>query len=100
VGRANHRLDEPSRALLVPGNRFEFLEAMAARDAVAAGERDGEPFRAGALDVLAQHVMNVACAGLEASALHAEIVRPSPMAGWARLNGTACCISSAMAAMR
>uniref|UniRef100_UPI000A4CC133 DEAD/DEAH box helicase n=1 Tax=Novosphingobium rosa TaxID=76978 RepID=UPI000A4CC133 len=41
VGRANHRLDEPSRALLVPGNRFEFLEAMAARDAVAAGERDG-----------------------------------------------------------
>jgi ATP-dependent Lhr-like helicase len=82
VGRANHRLDEPSRALLVPGNRFEFLEAMAARDAVAAGERDGEPFRAGALDVLAQHVMNIACAGpFEASALLAEVRQAEPY-GW------------------
>src|SRR5690606_27535678 len=25
IGRANHRLDEPSRALLVPANRFEVL---------------------------------------------------------------------------
>lgn len=63
IGRANHRLDEPSRAILVPGNRFEFLEAAAARDAVEAGERDGEDFRPGGLDVLAQHVMACACAG-------------------------------------
>lgn len=63
IGRANHRLDQPSRALLVPGNRFEFLEAMAARDAVNDGQRDGEDFRPGGLDVLAQHVMAMACAG-------------------------------------
>lgn len=63
IGRANHRLDCPSRAVLVPGNRFEFLEAVAAREAVAAGQRDGEPFRPGGLDVLAQHVMVRACAG-------------------------------------
>ena len=63
IGRANHRLDQPSRAMLVPGNRFEFLEAMAARDAVNEGQRDGEDFRPGALDVLAQHVMAAACAG-------------------------------------
>jgi ATP-dependent Lhr-like helicase len=63
IGRANHRLDCPSRAVLVPGNRFEFLEAMAARDAVDAGQRDGEEFRPGGLDVLAQHVMTCACAG-------------------------------------
>jgi ATP-dependent helicase Lhr and Lhr-like helicase len=63
IGRANHRLDQPSRALLVPGNRFEFLEAMAARDAVNEGQRDGEDFRPGGLDVLAQHVMAIACAG-------------------------------------
>ena len=62
IGRANHRLDQPSRALLVPGNRFEFLEAIAAKDAVDAGKRDGEDFRPGALDVLAQHVMACACA--------------------------------------
>ena len=62
IGRANHRLDQPSTALLVPGNRFEFLEATAARDAVNEGKRDGEDFRPGGLDVLAQHVMGCACA--------------------------------------
>lgn len=63
IGRANHRLDEPSRAILIPGNRFEFLEARAAFDAVGEGERDGEIFRPGALDVLAQYIMGRACAG-------------------------------------
>ncbi len=62
IGRAGHRLDTPSRAILVPGNRFEFLEAMAAKDAVDEGQRDGESFREGGLDVLAQHVMACACA--------------------------------------
>ena len=62
IGRANHRLDQPSRALLVPGNRFEFLEATAAKEAVDEGKRDGEEFRPGGLDVLAQHVMACACA--------------------------------------
>ncbi len=62
IGRANHRLDRPSRAILVPGNRFEFLEATAAKDAVDEGRRDGEGFRPGGLDVLAQHVMACACA--------------------------------------
>jgi ATP-dependent Lhr-like helicase len=74
IGRANHRLDQPSRAMLVPGNRFEFLEAMAARDAVNEGQRDGEDFRPGGLDVLAQHVMAIACAGpFHEAALLAEI---------------------------
>jgi len=62
IGRANHRLDEASEAILVPGNRFEYLESRAALDAVEAGELDNEPFRVGALDVLAQHVMACACA--------------------------------------
>ena len=74
IGRANHRLDCSSRALLAPGNRFEFLEAMAALDAVEAGQRDGEGFRPGTLDVLAQHVMATACAGpFDGSALLQEI---------------------------
>ena len=62
IGRANHRLDESSEAILVPGNRFEYLEARAALDAVEAGELDPDIFRPGALDVLAQHVMACACA--------------------------------------
>ncbi|WP_225207452.1 ligase-associated DNA damage response DEXH box helicase [Novosphingobium huizhouense] len=82
IGRANHRLDAPSRALLVPGNRFEFLEALAAKDAVDQGRRDGEDFRPGALDVLAQHVMACACAGpFEEAALLAE-VRSSHAYAW------------------
>ncbi len=63
IGRANHRLDMASQAILIPGNRFEYLEARAALDAVEAGERDADDFRPGSLDVLAQHVMGLACAG-------------------------------------
>lgn len=82
IGRANHRLDQPSRALLVPGNRFEFLEATAAQDAVREGQRDGEEFRAGGLDVLAQHVMACACAGPFGEAALLAEVRSSSAYAW------------------
>jgi ATP-dependent Lhr-like helicase len=62
IGRANHRLEEPSEAVIVPGNRFEYLEARAAVDAIEEGELDRDIFRSGALDVLAQHIMACACA--------------------------------------
>jgi ATP-dependent Lhr-like helicase len=74
IGRSNHRLDEPSEAIVVPGNRFEYLEARAALDAVEAGELDTDIFRMGALDVLAQHVMACACAApFEQAALLDEV---------------------------
>src|SRR5690606_37555269 len=57
IGRANHRLDEPSRALMVPASRFEMLECQAAREAVAENAFDWEPIHTGTLDTLAQHVM-------------------------------------------
>ena len=82
IGRANHRLDEPSEAILVPGNRFEYLEARAALDAVEEGALDPDSFRTGALDVLAQHVMAVACAGpFDEAELLAEIAAAAPYAG-------------------
>jgi ATP-dependent helicase Lhr and Lhr-like helicase len=85
IGRANHRLDEPSRALLVPANRFEVLECEAARDAVMAGELDGERPRIGGLDVLTQHILCMACsAPFDADALYAEICTASPYAHLAR----------------
>ena len=81
IGRANHRLDEPSAALLVPANRFEVLECNAARDAVLAGELDGERLKAGGLDVLAQHILGTACAApFDAPALFAEVRAASPYA--------------------
>ncbi|MCY1648010.1 ligase-associated DNA damage response DEXH box helicase [Caulobacter sp. SL161] len=61
IGRANHRLDEPSRALFVPASRFEMLECRAAADAILENHLDGEPPRIGGLDVLAQHIMGCAC---------------------------------------
>jgi ATP-dependent Lhr-like helicase len=81
IGRANHRLDEPSRALLVPASRFEMLECQAAREAVAENALDGDPIRTGALDVLAQHVMGVACGeAFDLVALYDEIRNAAPYA--------------------
>ena len=81
IGRANHRLDEPSRALLVPANRFEMLECQAAREAVAENALDGDPARAGALDVLAQHIMGCACAEpFQADDLYTEVTTAEPFA--------------------
>ena len=82
IGRANHRLDEPSKAILVPGNRFEYLEGRAALDAIEEGELDSDVFRPGALDVLAQHVMAVACAApFRQEDLLAEVRTAAPYAG-------------------
>jgi ATP-dependent Lhr-like helicase len=79
IGRANHRLDEPSRALFVPANRFEMLECQAAREAIAENALDGEAPRLGALDVLAQHVMGCACAEpFDLVALYDEVRTAGP----------------------
>jgi ATP-dependent Lhr-like helicase len=81
IGRANHRLDEPSEAVIVPGNRFEYLEGRAAIDAIEEGELDAEPFRPGSIDVLAQHVMAVACAGpFRAEEMLGEVNHAAPYA--------------------
>jgi ATP-dependent helicase Lhr and Lhr-like helicase len=85
IGRANHRLDEPSQALLVPANRFEVLECNAARDAVLAGELDGERLKVGSLDVLAQHVLGMAVAGpFAADDLYDEVRAAAPFAALTR----------------
>jgi ATP-dependent Lhr-like helicase len=82
IGRANHRLDEPSHGTIVPGNRFEYLEARAALDAVDAGELDPEVFRPGTLDTLAQHILACACAApFDQAELLAEIRSAAPYAG-------------------
>lgn len=85
LGRSNHRWDEPSRAVLVPANRFEVLECRAAIEGVAARELDGDPPRPGGLDVLAQHVMGCACAApFHPDELYAEITRAQPYASLCR----------------
>ena len=81
VGRANHRMDEASRAILVPANRFEVLECEAAMLGVAARELDGDPPRPGGLDVLAQHLLGLACsAPFRPDDVYAEVRRAAPYA--------------------
>lgn len=63
IGRANHRYNAPSKALLVPANRFEVVECLAALDAVREGDLDGEPRGRGPRDVLCQHILIAAAAG-------------------------------------
>ncbi|WP_457151530.1 ligase-associated DNA damage response DEXH box helicase [Mesorhizobium sp. P5_C1] len=85
IGRANHRMDEPSKAILIPANRFEVLECRAALDANYLGAQDTPPLITGALDVLSQHVLGVACgAPFDADHLFEEVRRAAPYAGLAR----------------
>jgi ATP-dependent Lhr-like helicase len=85
IGRANHRLDEPSAAILVPANRFEVLECRAAIEAVRDNTLDQEPPRIGGLDVLAQHILGMACAApFTADALYDEVRCAAPYAGLPR----------------
>ncbi|MEL6371219.1 MAG: ligase-associated DNA damage response DEXH box helicase [Pseudomonadota bacterium] len=82
IGRANHRMNEPSAALIVPGNRFEVLECIAAKDAIEEAALDGDDNRSGALDVLAQHITGMACAEpFDADTLYHEIISAAPYAG-------------------
>jgi ATP-dependent helicase Lhr and Lhr-like helicase len=85
IGRSNHRLDEPSEAVLVPANRFEVLECRAAIDALAENAQDTPPLRTGALDVLAQHVLGRACGEpFLADELYDEVRAAAPYASIAR----------------
>jgi ATP-dependent Lhr-like helicase len=81
IGRSNHRMDEPSKAILVPSNRFEVMECQAALDANYLGAQDTPPVGEGALDVLAQHILGMACAEpFDPLELYAEITSASPYA--------------------
>src|SRR5690606_15508032 len=82
IGRSNHRMDEPSKAILVPANRFEVMECQAALDANYLGAQDTPPVGEGALDVLAQHILGMACAApFDPVGLYEEITSASPYAG-------------------
>ncbi|WP_299369236.1 ligase-associated DNA damage response DEXH box helicase [uncultured Tateyamaria sp.] len=91
IGRANHRYNAPSKALLVPANRFEVVECVAALDAVKAGALDGDPRGPGPRDVLCQHILIVACAGpFCADALYNEVTSTGAYSTLTRPDFDAC----------
>ncbi|MEO0989328.1 MAG: ligase-associated DNA damage response DEXH box helicase [Pseudomonadota bacterium] len=74
IGRANHRYNAPSKALLVPANRFEVVECIAALRAAQAHDLDGEPRAPGPRDVLCQQILITAAAGpFDANTLFSEV---------------------------
>jgi ATP-dependent Lhr-like helicase len=65
----------------VPSNRFEILECRAALDAVHEAAQDTPDARIGALDVLCQHVLGMACAEpFSVAALYEEVRSAAPYA--------------------
>ncbi len=91
IGRANHRYNAPSKALLVPANRFEVVECVAALEAVKAHDLDGEPRGRGPRDVLCQHILIAACSGpFDADALYVEMTAAGAYADLSRAEFDAC----------
>ncbi|QRZ12903.1 ligase-associated DNA damage response DEXH box helicase [Paracoccus methylovorus] len=91
IGRANHRYNAPSKARIVPANRFEQVECVAALEAVRERDLDGDPRGPGPLDVLCQHILLTACAGpFDADVLYAEVVTAGPYRSLTRADFDAC----------
>ena len=91
IGRANHRYNAPSKARIVPANRFEQIECVAALQAVHEGDLDGDPRGPGPLDVLCQHILLTACAApFDADALFAEVTTAGPYRHLIRADFDAC----------
>lgn len=79
IGRANHTLDAPSRALLVPANRFEALECMSAIRAIKQGQLDGESMLPGAMDIIPQYIVNCLCSeASSADDIYAQVLAAQP----------------------
>lgn len=91
IGRANHRYNAPSKAILVPANRFEVIECVAALKAVQEHDLDGDPRGPGPLDVLCQHILLTASAGpFDADTLFSEFTSAGAYAGLTRHDFDAC----------
>ncbi len=91
IGRANHKYNAPSKAIIVPANRFETVECIAALEAVRENDLDGDPKGAGPLDVLCQHILLLACSGpLDPEQLYNEVCSSGPYQNVSRADFDAC----------
>ncbi|MCP3972622.1 MAG: ligase-associated DNA damage response DEXH box helicase [Rhodobacteraceae bacterium] len=91
IGRANHRYNAPSKAILVPANRFEVVECVAALQAARAHQLDGDRRGPGPRDVLCQHILIAACSGpFAADELFAEVQSVGAYSGLTRADFDAC----------
>ena len=61
IGRSNHNINKVSKALLVPTNKFEYMECLTVKEIINKDNLEEIPEKEGSLDVLAQHINGVAC---------------------------------------
>ena len=61
IGRSNHNINKVSKALLVPTNKFEYMECLTVKEIINNDNLEEIPEKEGSLDVLAQHINGVAC---------------------------------------
>ena len=79
VGRSNHDINKTSKAILIPTNKFEYLECLAAKDALYRNIFEELEEKNGSLDVLAQHINGVACSNsFKASELYINVKQAWP----------------------
>ena len=79
IGRSNHSIEANSIAYLVPTNRFEFLECKAAIKAIKKNEIEEISSKNGSIDVLAQHIMGMACSSeINTTKLYEEVLNTWP----------------------
>ncbi len=91
IGRSNHSYNTPSRAIIVPANRFEVVECQAALDAARAHDLDGESRGSGAGDVLCRHILLTAAAGpFDDGDLYREVTTAGPYRDTSRSDFDAC----------
>ncbi len=91
IGRANHQYNAPSKAIIVPANRFETVECIAALEAVRENDLDGDPKGAGPLDVLCQHILLLACSGpFDPEQLYNQVCSSGPYQSLSRADFDAC----------
>ena len=91
IGRAGHSVGEPSKGTIYPKHRGDLLEAAVVVKRMVDGNIESTRFLRNPLDVLAQHVMAIACAGPFGEAALLAEVRSSMAyswvdeAGWSRV---------------
>src|SRR5512140_1290897 len=85
IGRAGHRVDEPSTGIILPKYRGDLLASAALTERMHAGAVEASRYIRNALDVLAQHI--VAIVGRDpwdAAELYAVVRRAAPYAALTR----------------
>ena len=75
IGRSNHKINLPSKAILVPTNKFEYLECEATKKAIYENDIEEIKIKKGSLDVLAQHIFGVAAANLLTQVYYLKILK-------------------------